>query len=267
MFANRTNDRNDEMESRSKEDKEYVAGLEKGLAIIEAFGQRRGALTLSEAAEITGHPRATARRALLTLQRLGYVEGDGRYFRPAPRMLRLGHAYVASTPLPKLVQPALEAVSERTKESTSLAVLDGNDVVFVARAAPRRSLADGLGMGSRLPAHCSATGRALLAALPPDDAQRLLLRMPRRALTPRTRTEVPELLALFDEVRHTGYASSDEELELGIRSIAIPIHDNEGRTLAAMSVVASTSRYTMEAMLETLLPELQAARRSLATLL
>lgn len=255
------------MDTRSKEDKEYVGGLEKGLAIIEAFGLRKGALTLSEAAEITGHPRATARRSLLTLQRLGYVESDGKYFRPAPRVLRLGHAYVASTPLPRLVQPVLESVSERTRESSSLAVLDGHDVVFVARAAPRRGLSNGLGMGSRLPAHCSATGRALLAALPADEAQRLLMRMPRRQLTPRTRTEVPELLALLEEIRHTGCASSDEELELGIRSIAIPIHDHDGHTVAAMSVVASASRYTIEKMLDALLPELQSARRVLAALL
>src|SRR5690606_30541264 len=145
------------MEKRSPEDKEYVAGLEKGLAIIEAFGIRHGTLTLSEAAEITGHTRASARRSLLTLQRLGYVASEGKYFRLAPRVLRLGHAYVASTPLCRVVQPVLEATSERTHESSSVAVLDGMESVFVARATARRSLSDGLGMGSRLPAYCSAT--------------------------------------------------------------------------------------------------------------
>ncbi|WP_420227349.1 IclR family transcriptional regulator domain-containing protein [Pigmentiphaga litoralis] len=254
-------------EVRSKEDKEYVAGLEKGLAVIEAFGIRNGPLTLSEAADITGHPRATTRRSLLTLQRLGYVESDGKTFRLAPRVLRLGHAYVTSSPLPKLVQPVLEAISERTQESSSLAVLDGTNVVFVARAATRRSLSHGLGMGSRLPVHGAATGRVLLAALAPDEAERILLRMARRPLTPRTRIDVPELLALLEDVRRDGYAVSDEELELGLRSIAVPVHDMHGRTVAAMSIVASTSRFTLAAMIDTLLPEVQRGRRMLTAML
>lgn len=257
----------DATDLRSSEDKEYVAGLEKGLAIIEAFGIRNGPLTLSEAAAITGHSRASARRSLLTLQRLGYVESDGRYFRLAPRVLRLGHAYLTSTSLAKLVQPILEAVSERTQESSSLAVLDGTDAVFVARAATRRSLSNGLGLGSRLPAYCAATGRVLLAALPPEQAELLLKRMARHRLTPHTRIELPDLLALLNEVRAQGYAVSNEELELGVRSIAVPIRDASGRTVASMSLVASTSRHSLETMLRTLLPELESTRRMLGTLL
>ncbi|MDB5772092.1 MAG: IclR family transcriptional regulator, pca regulon regulatory protein [Burkholderiales bacterium] len=254
-------------ETRTSEDKEYVAGLEKGLAIIEAFGIRNGSLTLSEAAEITGHSRASARRSLLTLQRLGYVESDGKYFRLAPRVLRLGHAYLTSTSLAKLVQPILEAISERTHESSSLAVLDGTESVFLARAVTRRSLSSGLGLGSRLPAHCAATGRVLLAALPQEQAEQLLKRMARHRLTPHTRTEIPELLALLDEVRSQGYAVSNEELELGVRSIAVPIRDTAGRTVASMSMVAATSRHSLESVIRTLLPELESARRMLGTLL
>lgn len=254
-------------DNRSKEDKEYVAGLEKGLAIIEAFGIRNGALTLSEAAEITGHSRASARRSLLTLQRLGYVECDGKFFRPAPRVLRLGHAYLTSTAMAKLVQPMLEAISERTQESSSLAVLDGTDAVFIARAATRRSLSSGLGLGSRLPAYCSATGRVLLADLPVEEAERLLKRMARHPLTPHTRTEVPVLMTLLDEIRSLGYAVSNEELELGVRSIAVPIRNNAGRTVGSMSVVTSTSRRTIKSMVENLLPELEGARRMLGTVL
>jgi IclR family pca regulon transcriptional regulator len=252
---------------RPSEDKEYIAGLEKGLSIIEAFGLRNTALTLSEAAEITGHSRASARRSLLTLQRLGYVESDGKYFRLAPRVLRLGHAYVTSNPLSKMVQPILEAISERTHESSSLAVLDGTDVVFVARAATRRSLSNGLGLGSRLPAYAAATGRVLLAALPPEEAELALKRSRRLPLTPHTRTEIPELLALLDEVRRQGYAVSNEELELGLRSIAVPIRDPEGRAVASMSIVASVARHSLENMLDTLLPQLESARRSLTGLL
>jgi IclR family pca regulon transcriptional regulator len=254
-------------EPRTSEEKEYVAGLEKGLAIIEAFGIRNRALTLSEAAEITGHSRASARRSLLTLQSLGYVESDGKYFRLAPRVLRLGYAYVSSTTLSKIVQPTLEGVSERTRESSSLAVLDGSDVVFLARAATRRSLSNGLGLGSRLPAHCAATGRVLLAALPPEEAERRLKRMARHQLTPHTRTAVPEMMMLLEEVRAQGYAVSNEEIELGLRSIAVPIIDAGGQTVASMSIAASASRRTLENMLETLLPELESVRRKLAAML
>jgi len=252
---------------RTSEEKEYVVGLEKGLAIIEAFGIANRALTLSEAAEITGHSRASARRSLLTLRRLGYVEWDGKLFKLAPRVLRLGHAYVTSTSLAKIVQPTLEAFSERTHESSSLAVLDGSDVVFVARAATRRSLANGLGLGSRLPVHSAATGRVLLAALPEAEAEQRLKRMARRQLTPHTRTDIAVLMALLDEVRHQGYAISNEELELGVRSLAVPIHDAQGRTIASMSVVSATTRRTIDNMLDYLLPELESARRMLTSLL
>ena len=252
---------------RPSEDKEYVAGLEKGLSIIEAFGIVNKPLTLSEAAEITGHTRASARRSLLTLQRLGYVESDGKYFRLAPRVLRLGHAYVTSNPLSRIVQPVLEGISERTHESSSLAVQDGTEVVFVARAATRRSLSSGLGLGSRLPAYASATGRVLLAALPKDEARLLLKRSKRLQLTPHTRTGVAEIMGVLDEVRRQGYAVSNEELELGVRSLAVPLRDPEGRTIASLSVVASVSRHSVENMLDILLPQLESARRTLSGLL
>ena len=252
---------------RTSLEKEYVAGLEKGLAIIEAFGIQNKALTLSEAAAITGHSRASARRSLLTLQRLGYVEWDGKYFHLAPRVLRLGHAYVTSTSLSKVVQPVLEALSEQTHESSSLAVLDGTDAVFVARTSTRRSLSNALGMGSRLPAYCAATGRALLAALPEDEAEMLLKRMKRHPLTPHTRTELPDLLQLLDEVRRQGYAVCNEELELGIRSIAVPVRDAKGRVIAAMSLVGSTSRHSLDNMVDTFLPQLERARRTLSLML
>jgi IclR family pca regulon transcriptional regulator len=252
---------------RTSEEKEYVAGLEKGLAVIEAFGIQNKALTLSEAAAITGHSRASARRSLLTLQRLGYVEWDGKYFHLAPRVLRLGHAYVTSTALSKVVQPVLETLSEHTHESSSLAVLDGGDAVFVARTSTRRSLSNALGMGSRLPAYCAATGRVLLAALPENEAELLLKRMKRIPLTPRTRTDLPDLLQLLDEVRQQGYAVCNEELELGIRSIAVPVRDATGRVIASMSLVGSTSRHSLENMIDTFLPQLERARRTLSMML
>lgn len=252
---------------RTKEEKEYVAGLEKGLLIIEAFGLSNKAMTLSEAAAITGHSRASARRSLLTLQRLGYVDYDGKLFQLAPRVLRLGHAYLTSTSLARVVQPTLEAISERTRESTSFAVLDGTDVVFVARAATRRSLSNGLGLGSRLPAYCAATGRVLLSSLPEQEALLRLQRMARRPLTPHTRVELPVLTAMLDEVRKRGYAVSNEELELGIRSLAVPITNGSGMVCGSLSIVSATSRRTLENMIENLLPELEQARAMLASIL
>jgi IclR family pca regulon transcriptional regulator len=254
-------------EDRTSEEKEYVAGLEKGLAIIEAFGIRNQPLTLSEAAQITGHTRASARRSLLTLQALGYVQSDGKHFRLAPRALRLGHAYVSSTALLRLMQPVLEGISERTRESSSLAVLDGNDVVFLARAATRRSLSTGLGLGSRLPAHSAATGRVLLAALAPEDAARRLQRMARQQMTPHTQTDVDELMKMLADVRVNGYAVCDEELELGVRSIAVPIQDAGGAVVASMSIVASTRRRSLDNVLGSLLPELESARRMVGAML
>lgn len=247
-------------------DKEYVAGLEKGLAIIEAFGIRKGKLTLSEAAEITGHTRASSRRSLLTLHRLGYVDWDGKYFTLAPRTLRLGYSYLASNPLCRLVQPVLEATTERTGEPSSVAVLDGMESVFVARAAAKRSLSDGLGLGSRLPAWCSATGRVLLAELDEEEIEFQLRRIVRRRRTPRTLVELPELMEAIRTARIEGYAIVNEELQLGLISIAVPLRDGDGRALAAMSLAVSASRFTPADIAERLLPELESARLMLSNL-
>ncbi len=248
-------------------EREFVAGLEKGLMIIEAFALKNGPLTVSEAAKITGHSRASARRSLLTLEQLGYVDTDGRYFRPAPRLLRLAHAYVAASPLAKLVQPSLEALSERIQEPCSFAVLGGGDVVFVARASARRSLSCGLWIGSRLPAYCAATGRVLLAALPTEDALQRLQRMARQKLTPHTLTEIPELMDELSCVRAQGYALNNEEIELGVRSIAVPIRNGAGETMASVSIASAVSRRSAEYMVNTLLPELESVRRMLRALL
>ncbi|MFC5497662.1 IclR family transcriptional regulator C-terminal domain-containing protein [Caenimonas terrae] len=251
----------------AREEKEYVMGLEKGLAVVEAFGIARGPLTLSQAAEITGHTKAAVRRSLLTLCKLGYATQDGRQFRLAPRSLRLGHAYVASDPLTKVAQPILEMTSERTKESASIAVLDAQDSVFVARSTHRRSLSSGLGIGVRLPAYASATGRVLLAEQPVAQVEFMLNRMSRPALTPRTRTGMREILREIALVRTRGYAISDEELELGLRSVAVPIRNGRGELVAAMSLSVATSRMTRDQLVDKLVPELDAARRTFAALL
>ncbi|OGA12896.1 MAG: IclR family transcriptional regulator [Betaproteobacteria bacterium RIFCSPLOWO2_02_FULL_63_19] len=246
---------------------EYVAGLEKGLAVIEAFGARHPRLTISEAARLAELSRASARRCLLTLQKLGYAEYDGRYFRLTPRALRLGYAYVMSTPLPRVVQPVLETLSERTHESASVAILDAAEIVFIARSTTRRSLSAGIAVGTRLSAYGTATGRVLLSNLT-DAALRALIRetAPTK-LTPKTVTDTPSLLSEIRNARTQGYAISDEELELGLRSIAVPIRNAVGDMVAAMSLSVQTARMGRAEMVEQLLPALETARRMISAML
>jgi len=242
-------------------------GLEKGLAIIEAFGLRRASLTLTEAAEITGHTKAAVRRSLLTLCRLGYATQEGRSFRLAPRALRLGHAYVASDRLTRIAQPILEVTSERTHESCSLAVLDAEHAVFVARSTHRRSLSSGLGVGARLPTYCSATGRVLLSQHARPDLEFMFNRMARPPVTPHTRTKLADVLREIAFVKTHGYAVCDQELEIGLRSIAVPVRTGSGELIAAMSLSVATSRMSREEVVTKLLPELETARRNLAAIL
>ncbi len=251
----------------SDSDKEYVMGLEKGLAIIEAFVQSKAPMTLSQAANITGHSKASVRRSLHTLCRLGYAAQEGRLFQLAPRTLRLGHAYIGSDPLTKVAQPILEMVSERTKESASLAVLDSQDALFVARSTQRRSLSSGLAIGARLPAYCSATGRVLLSGQEQSHVLFLLNRMTRPAYTPHTITGVSEIVEQIRLVKIQGYAIATEELEIGIRSMAIPIRNARGEMVAAMSISVATRRMTVEAIVANLLPELESARMLFSSLL
>lgn len=252
---------------RNREDTEYVMALEKGLAVIEAFGLLRGSATLTQLAQITGHTKASVRRCLLTLRELGYAAQEGRQFRLASRALRLGHAYVASDALTQVAQPILEMTSERTRESASIAVLDSQDVVFVARATHRRSLSTGLEVGARLPAYCSATGRVLLAGMRKEDVRFLLNRMSRPALTPHTRTSLRDILQEIDRARQKGYALVDEELEIGLRSIAVPLRTGRSELVAALSLSVTTQRMTRDAMVEALLPEMETAQRKFAELL
>ena len=244
-----------------------MLSLEKGLAVIEAFGQHGGPATLSRLAEITGHTRASVRRSLHTLCQLGYAWQDGRLFHLAARTLRLGQAYAASNALARLAQPVLESTAEQTRESASLAVLDAQDVVFVARATLRRSLSAGLGVGARLPAYASATGRVLLAAQPEPWVRFVLGRMSRPALTERTITAVDAILQEIELVRRQGHALSDQELEIGLRSVAVPVRDGRGHTVGAMSLSVSTTRLDVKGIVDTLLPVLERSSARLSTLM
>jgi len=241
----------------------FVEALARGLAVIRSFDEEHERLTVSKVARRTALNRATARRFLLTLQTLGYVAGDGKYFWLTPKVLGLGHAYLSSTPLPRLLQPVLEQVSEELRESCSASILEGGEIVYIARAAARRVISIGLGVGSHLPAYCTSMGRVLLAALEADELRAYLETTPLVPLTPYTLTDPMQLKAELAQVRAQGYALVDQELELGLRSIAVPVKNARGRVLAAMNVGVQAGRVSKEEMLERFLPVLQRAAQSL----
>jgi IclR family pca regulon transcriptional regulator len=247
-------------------DRDYIAGLAKGLAVIEAFDDEHERLTIAEAAALAGLSRAAARRVLLTLVRLGYAATDGRAFTLTPRVLKLGYAFLASTPLPQLLQPFLEQLSEALHESCSASVLDDREIVYVARSATRRIMSVGVTVGTRLPATCSSMGRVLLAGLPRDEMIRRVEASERRRLTPHTRTAVADLVAEIDATRGRGWAVVDQELEVGLISIAVPVLDARGRTLAALNAGSQSQRTTADRLVAETLPKLIDTQRTLRPL-
>lgn len=214
---------------------DIIGSLGKGLQVIEAFGAERPRMAISEVAEATGLDRATARRCLLTLHELGYADYDGKFFTLTARVLRLGMGALAAMPLAQLVQPWLDQLSDRIGQSTSVSILDGTEIVYLARAAQRRVMSIGLMPGSRLPVHCTSMGRVLLAALPRDQALTLIMTSD---LTPRTAhslTDPTEIMDRIDTARVDGYAVIDQEVEPGLRSIAVPLYSVHGRVIAAVN--------------------------------
>lgn len=244
-------------------DKNFVASLQKGMEVLTCFGRQHNRLTVSEVARLTGGSPASARRSLLTLRALGYLESDGKRFWLLPKVLLVAHAYLASRPTPSLAQPLLDALSERTRESASLGTLLEDDAIIIARSTARRSLSTGLGIGSRLPAYCSALGRVLLASLPVDEAERRVRAMPRRGLTPRTVFQADAVLALIARCRDEGYAGNDGELELGVRSMAVPVFDRGGATVAGMSIAVRAERMELIELRDAFLPALRKASATL----
>lgn len=245
--------------------RDFVASLQKGLEVLTCFNRQASRLTLSEVARLTGSSPASARRSLHTLQALDYLESDGKRFWMAPRALLVAHSYLSSRPTPQLAQPLLDALSERTRESASLGKLIGDHAVIIARSTARRSLSTGLGIGSRLPAYCSALGRVLLASLPPDEAARRVHAMELKPLTPRTVYQPDEVLALVKRCRDEGWAGNDSELEIGVRSMAVPVHDRESRAVGAMSIAVRSERMTLAEFRDAFLPALIKARDTLST--
>jgi IclR family pca regulon transcriptional regulator len=238
-------------------DRDLMGGLAKGLSVIETFSPDHPRQSISEVAAASGLDRATARRCLLTLAHLGYADYDGKFFTLTPRVLRLGTACLATMPLPQLVQPLLDHLSETIGESSSVSILDGNEIVYVARAAQRKVMSIALMPGSRLPAYCTSMGRVLLAALPEGEARERLgsAALPQR--TPHTLTDPEAVMAEIARVRANGYAAIDQEVEMGLRSIAVPLMTARRITVAAVNLGLPARGEPVEAMIERYLPALQ----------
>lgn len=216
--------------------RDIMGGLAKGLAVIETFNAERSRQSIAEVAAASGLDRATARRCLLTLAEQGYADYDGKFFTLTPRVLRLGTACLATMPLPQLVQPWLDRLSDELGESSSVSILDGAEIVYVARAAQRKVMSIALMPGSRLPAFCTSMGRVLLAALPEPEARARLTASPLVPRTPLTITDPQALMARLAEVRASGHAVIDQEVELGLRSLAVPLYDAHARVVAAVNL-------------------------------
>jgi IclR family transcriptional regulator, pca regulon regulatory protein len=236
---------------------DLIASLGKGLRVLESFGADHPRQSITEVAAATGLDRATARRCLLTLHELGYADYDGKFFTLTPRVLRLGTGALAALPLPQIVQPWLDQLSEQIGQSCSVSILDDLNIVYIARAAQRRVMSVGLLPGSQLPAHCTSMGRVLLAALPDAQARAVI---ERSDLSPRTRysrTTPVEVWAEVTQAREQGYCIVDQEVELGLRSLAVPVLNLHGKVVAAlntgMAAVPADPAATVEQYLSALL--------------
>jgi len=239
-------------EAISKTD--FVQSLQSGLAVITSFDNEEGSLTISEVAEKIGVARAKARRLLLTLTHLGYLETKGRKFNLTPKVLDLGYTYLSSLPFDQVAGRYLKKLTQQVNESASIAVLDQQEIVYVAREQTTRIMSIGLGIGTRLPAYATSMGKVLLASLPEKERKRVIQSLKLNALTDQTITDKTILEKELQHVAACGYGIADEELEVGVRSIACPIRSIDGTTIAAINVGCNASRMSREALISVLLP-------------
>jgi IclR family pca regulon transcriptional regulator len=215
---------------------DFIESLARGLDVIRAFQPRQPVMSLSAVAAATGLARPTARRIVLTLEQMGYVRAVAGGFELTPRLLELGMSYVLSRNLWEVARPHMERLVARTHESSSIAQLDGSDIVYVARVAVPKIVALAVTVGTRFPAMQTSLGKVLLAALPPEEAERVLAEPSRSGITPRAVPGTEERAAILREVRARGWALTDEELAAGIRSVAAPLRDGDGRVIASLNV-------------------------------
>ena len=246
---------------------DIVGSFIKGLTVLECFGADRARLTITDVAEQTGFDRATARRCLLTLEHEGYAHYDGKFFTLTPRVLRLGMAALASLPMVQIVQPWLDQLSDKIGKSCSVAILDGTEIVYIARAAQRRVMSINLLPGSRLPAHCTSLGRVLLAGLPEAECLDIVRASDLSPRTPFSLTEPNEIMDAIHSARETGYAVIDQEVETGLRSLAVPLSNSRGHVVAALNIGMAISQDPPETMVDLYLPSLRKVQSGLQRML
>lgn len=247
-------------------DPNFMTSLARGLAVINAFQERKRHLTIAQISHRTEIPRAAVRRCLYTLMKLGYATSDGRTYSLLPKVLTLGHAYLSSTPLAVSAQPYLDRISEQLHEACNLATLEGEQVLYIARSAiPQRLISVDLSVGSRLPAYCTSMGRILLAALDDDSLHDYLNHADLQAKTSRTLHTPQALWECLQQVRQQGWCLVDQELEQGLRSLAVPVYDSSGHVLAAMNVSTHAGRVPASELEQRFLPIMLNASRELSS--
>ena len=242
---------------------DFVLSLGRGLQVIEAFESQAASLTVSEVSQKTGLSRAAVRRLLLTLEMLGYAESDGRRYQLKPRILRLGYSYLSSNSLANLANPILERVAEAVNQAVALGVLEGDDVVYIAHYGVRRVMSVGVSVGTRLPAYCTSGGRVLLAAMPDAEFREYLDSVTLKPLTAKTITEKAAFAAMIERVRLEGFALVDEELEPGLRSMAVPVRSRHNAVVASMNTGVHAAQLSYAEMMDRILPALKDGAQSL----
>ena len=236
--------------------REFIQSLQRGLDIIRAFGPHAPIQTVSELATTTGLTRATARRFLITLIELGYVETDGRTFRLTPRVLELGYSFLSGLGFPDVALPHLERLVAQVDESSEASVLDGEDIVYVVRVPSTAVMTLAVNVGGRMPAHATSMGKVLLANLPDAELEAYLSRAELKGYLPRTVTDADVLREQLMKVRAAGYAIVDQELEEGLRSVAAPVRDHTGTVVAAINIAVHASRNSVDSIRRNLVPQL-----------
>lgn len=253
--------------AQGSSDRNFVTALARGLAVIQAFGHGRPRMSLAEVAQVVDLPRAAVRRSLLTLKELGYVASDGKLFYLTPAILRLGFSYLASQPLSQIAQPYVNRLRERFQESSSVSVLDSNEIIYIARATAIRLLSSALNIGSRLPAYCTSMGRVLLSSLDEDQLNAYFKSVKLIRFTDRTVTNEAELRQILAQVREAAYCIIDQEREIGLRSIAVPVRNRAGTVVAALNISGQAGRLEISQMRTELLPALQDTASEIALIM
>lgn len=251
-------DRIDDADASGMNPRDYVSSLGRGLEVLRAFNRTGRKMTLSQVAAETGHTRAGARRILLTLVHEGYAVADGKLFDLTPLVLELGHSVLSSKGVWEVAKPFIDHLSEDVRESVSAAVLDNFDVVYVSGAQYHRVISVGISVGSRFPAHCTANGRVLLAAQPKENWPAMLRDIELTKLTEKSVVDRAEFKKVLEQVRDQGWSMVDQELEIGLMSIAAPVRTNSGALVGAINVGVPTLRMTPQEMVAEVLPKLQA---------